>query len=85
MCIRDRLLISALIPINIVIESDNLTDVNVFKVARLGKISSKSLTLKPGKYVITGARNGYRDVREEIIVSAADDGKRIRIVCTQTI
>lgn len=81
----EQLLISALIPINIVIESDNLTDVNVFKVARLGKISSKSLTLKPGKYVITGARNGYRDVREEIIVSAADDGKRIRIVCTQTI
>lgn len=81
----DQLLISALIPISVVIESDNLTDVNVFKVARLGKISSKSLTLKPGKYVITGARNGYRDIREEIIISAADEGKRIRIACTQAI
>lgn len=80
-----QLLSSALIPINIVIESDNLTDVNVFKVARLGKISSKSLTLKPGKYVITGARNGFRDVREEIIIKASDEGKRIRIACTQAI
>lgn len=81
----DQLLISALIPISVVIESDNLTEVNVFKVARLGKIASKSLTLKPGKYVITGTRNGYRDVREEIIISAADEGKRIRIACTQAI
>jgi len=81
----DQLLISALIPIKVVIESDNQTDVNVFRVARLGKISSKSLTLKPGKYVITGARNGYRDVREEIIITAADEGKRIRIACTQAI
>jgi len=81
----EQLLRSALIPLQITIESDNLTDVNVFKVARLGKISSKGLTLKPGKYVITGARNGYRDVREEVILTAADSGKTIRIICTQPI
>jgi len=44
-----------------------------------------SVSLKPGKYVITGARNGYRDVREEVILTAADNGKTIRIICTQPI
>ena len=81
----ENLLRTALIPLEITIESDNLTDINVYKVARLGKISREALTLKPGKYVITGARNGYRDVRQEIILTASDNGKSFRVVCTQPI
>lgn len=50
--------------------SDNLTQVRLqkvgFKVKDLGLFQNKNLSLKPGRYIATGVRLGFQDVRQEI-------------------
>ncbi|MFK8041592.1 hypothetical protein [Congregibacter sp.] len=50
-------------PLPVDISSDGLTEVTVYKVARLGLFESQQLNLRPGKYTAVGSRRGYRDVR----------------------
>jgi tetratricopeptide (TPR) repeat protein len=57
-------------PVTVAFESDNLTRVTIFKVAELGTFASRTVTLKPGAYVVVGRRDGYRDVRRQIRVGA---------------
>lgn len=52
----------ASIPVELLIISDNLTQVTIYKVGRLGSFTQKQLSLRPGKYTVTGSRQGYRDV-----------------------
>ena len=47
---------------DLLILSDNLTQVTIYKFGRLGSFEQKQLSLRPGKYTITGTRQGYRDV-----------------------
>jgi phosphate uptake regulator len=56
----------AAIPVDLVIVSDNLTQVTIYKVGRLGVFEQKQLSLRPGKYTVTGSRKGYRDVHKVI-------------------
>lgn len=55
-------------PVAVQFRSDNLTLVTLYKVGELGYFTSKSLSLRPGHYVATGQREGYRDVRVEFFV-----------------
>lgn len=64
-----RLLEAAATPLQVQLRSDNLTRVTLYKVGELGHFTSKSLALRPGRYVAVGRRNGYRDVRVEFLVS----------------
>jgi len=73
-----RLLAIAATPVPVVLESDNLTEVTLFKVGRLGAFSSRTLELRPGLYTVVGARPGYRDVRRSFRVAA--DGGRVPVV-----
>jgi tetratricopeptide (TPR) repeat protein len=59
----DRLLQRALVPVTVQLESDNLTDVVIYKIGRLGTFVSRSIELRPGAYTAVGVRNGYHDVR----------------------
>ena len=68
----DRLLAVARTPVQVMLESDNLTDVTVFKVGRLGAFGNRKLELRPGTYTVVGSRPGYRDVRRTFRV--APDG-----------
>jgi hypothetical protein len=52
----------AVIPVDLLILSDNLTQVSIYKVGRFGSFEQKQFSLLPGKYTITGSRQGYRDV-----------------------
>ena len=58
----------AQIPLPVRFESDNLTEVVVYKVGKLGTFVSRTLDLKPGAYVAVGTRAGYRDVRRNFRV-----------------
>jgi len=69
----DQLLGVAVTPVRVMLESDNLTDVTVFKVGRLGVFSSRTLELRPGAYTAVGSRPGYRDVRRNFRVSPGND------------
>jgi hypothetical protein len=50
--------------------SNSFTDVSLQKIGskpiRFGSFTKKNIALKPGRYVATGVRLGYRDVRTEI-------------------
>lgn len=56
--------------------SDGATDVSLIKEGarriKLGTFAQKKMALKPGRYVLTGSRLGYNDVRKEIQILAGD-------------
>ncbi len=81
----DGLLKSAVEPVMVTLTSDEATDVNVYKVARLGKFRSKQVALKPGRYIAVGTRDGYRDVRREFQVSAGKPPPDIVVACTEKV
>ncbi|MEH6606612.1 MAG: hypothetical protein V7711_13565 [Pseudomonadales bacterium] len=64
-------------PVNLV--SDNSTNVEVYRVASLGPVSSTTLNLRPGRYVAVGYRRGYQDVRVEFVV----DGRQTQTISVQ--
>ncbi len=64
----NRILALADTPVTVELRSDNFTLVTIYKVAELGYFTSRVLSLRPGKYVAVGRRDGYRDVRVEFFV-----------------
>ena len=66
----DALLSRAGVPVELVLLSDNATEVTVYKVGRLGSFDQRALRLRPGRYTIVGSRAGCRDVRKEIVLDA---------------
>ena len=76
--------------VKIVFSSDAQTQVTLVKAGskkiELGKFTSKNLALKPGRYVVTGIRLGFRDVRTEIeVLPGTREVKSISIRCTEPI
>ena len=59
---------AATTPVPMVITSDGMTSVDVYRVGRFGTFESKDLSLLPGTYTVVGHRKGYKDVRLEIKV-----------------
>ena len=59
----EELLRVAATPVRAVLESDDLTEVIVYRVGELGKFRRQVLELRPGIYTVVGHRRGYRDVR----------------------
>ena len=79
------LLDAARTPVKVMIESDNLTDVDVYKVGRFGRFTTRELSLRPGTYIVVGSRDGYKDVRQKIIVKAGNNTLRINVICTDKV
>jgi hypothetical protein len=65
--------------------SDNLTDVMVYRVGRLGRFTQHVLDLRPGSYTVVGSRAGYRDVRQSLTVSPNRDSKPLMVRCEEKI
>ena len=80
-----RLLKRAATPLTVQLVSDNLTDVSVFKVGKLGAFGTRELELRPGKYVAVGYRPGYRDVRIEFRVAPEINMQPIAVRCEEPI
>jgi len=66
-------------------ESDNETQVILAKVGPLGVFTQRDLDLRPGTYVATGSRNGYRDVRKTFVVSPGSETVLVQVRCEETI
>ena len=77
----DQLLKDALLDVQVELQSDNLTQVTLYKVGKLGQFTTKQLALKPGRYTVVGTRDGYRDVRREFTVKAREAVPAIVIQC----
>ena len=80
-----RLLKRAATPLTVQIVSDNLTDVSIYKVGKLGSFDTHELSLRPGTYVAVGVRPGYRDVRLEFRVAPEIDMQPIVVRCEEQI
>jgi hypothetical protein len=68
-------------PVKVMIESDDLTEVVVYKVGKLGRFPFRELSLRPGTYTVVGSRNGYKDVRQKIIVKPGQKTLRVTVIC----
>jgi hypothetical protein len=77
----DRLVSIAKTPVKITIESDNLTQVAVYRVGKLGRFEVRELELRPGTYTVVGARDGYQDIRKKIVVKPDRQPIRITVKC----
>jgi tetratricopeptide (TPR) repeat protein len=75
----------AVTPIPVLLQSDEKTDVTVYRVAHLGTFSRQQLELKPGTYTAVGVRSGYRDVRQKFTLSHDQTSPIIEIRCTDPI
>lgn len=72
-------------PVSITLQSDNLTDIVIFKVGKFGKFNQHKLDLKIGKYTIVGSRPGFRDIRKTFTVSTDMTEKTILVSCDEPI
>ena len=72
-------------PIRVELVSDNLTEVTVYRVGRLGRFSEQVLDLRPGTYTVVGSRAGYRDVRRRLTVNPNQDPKPLDVRCEEKI
>jgi len=78
-------LTQSLIPITVRLQSDATTHVTIYHVGQLGNFSEREIALKPGRYTVVGTRQGYRDVRREIVVDPASSTPVVTIQCAEKI
>jgi len=79
----EKILEAAATPIQVVVVSDNLTEVVIYRVDRLGVFSRRELELRPGTYTAVGSREGFRDVRVRFDVSPGGPSQPVTVVCTE--
>lgn len=80
-----RLVELASTPITIRLESDQKTEVTVYRVGSLGTFAQTTLELRPGTYTAVGSRDGYRDVRETFTVLPGRALEPVRVACIEPI
>lgn len=73
------------IPVVVTIESDNETNVSLYRNGTLGRFLAKQVSLMPGEYTLVGTRDGFRDVRQKIILSPNNSASRIVIQCKEKV
>lgn len=81
----DRLVIQTSIPVPVILESDGLTDVVVFRVGEFGTFDRQTIELRPGTYTVVGRREGFRDVRLVIKVGPGQSPPIVKVLCTEAI
>lgn len=72
-------------PLRVILLSDNLTEVTVYRVGRLGRFERRELDLRPGSYIIVGTRAGFRDVRERLDVEPGGSPHSLTVRCEEVI
>jgi tetratricopeptide (TPR) repeat protein len=72
-------------PVSIALQSDNQTQVTIYRVGELGNFEHRSVDLAPGSYTVVGTRPGYRDVRRELKVQPGQSASEIDIRCEEKI
>jgi len=79
----ETLLELATTPVEVVLESDEMTAVSVYRVGRLGTFARRELRLAPGTYTVVGTRDGFRDVRLQLVVDPATPPSPLLVRCTE--
>ena len=77
----EALLRLATTPLPVQLQSDEQTEVTLYRVGRLGQFLVKDVELRPGAYTAVGSRPGYRDVRRTFTVLPGQRLDPIRVEC----
>jgi tetratricopeptide (TPR) repeat protein len=72
-------------PVPVELISDDLTEVVVYRVGRLGTFSRHLLDLRPGTYTVVGTRRGFRDVRLKLVIVAGKVPEPLVVRCEEKI
>jgi tetratricopeptide (TPR) repeat protein len=72
-------------PVPVSLLSDSLTEVAIPSVGNFGAFARRDIELKPGHYTVIGTRNGYRDVRRDLIVSPGQPTPTVTVRCSEPI
>ncbi len=75
----------ARLPVTVRLESDNKTDVTLFRVGQLGSFATREIELRPGTYTVVGTRSGYRDVRHQFTIVAGRPADPVVVRCEEKI
>jgi tetratricopeptide (TPR) repeat protein len=81
----ETLVAEAIRPVRVTLQSDNLTDVMLYQVGRLGTFDRFQLELRPGTYTAVGTRKGFRDVRQQFTVRPGEPAGPYTIRCEEPI
>ncbi len=76
---------AATTPVSVTFESDGVTEVRIQRVGALGAFARREIPLKPGTYVITGIRRGFRDVRQTVTVIPGRTPPTVDVRCLEKI
>jgi hypothetical protein len=72
-------------PIRVALASDNLTEVQIYRIGKLGPFEQKDLELMPGRYTVVGTRAGFRDVRKELNLTPGSAPPTLVVRCEERI
>ena len=80
-----QILSIAATPVPVTILSDEMTEVVIYKIGNLGVFKQSIVPLRPGVYIATGSRTGYRDFQIRFKVSGNMTNQTIRVECKEPI
>ena len=81
----ERLAAAAQSPVRLRLESDGVTQVTIYRVGQYGSFSTRDVELLPGRYTVVGKRNGYRDVRHEVVLPPGAAATAVAVRCEEPI
>lgn len=70
-------------PVPVRLVSDGLTQVTILRVGPLGAFKERAIELRPGSYVVVGARTGYRDTRRTLVVPIGRSPAALDVRCDE--
>jgi len=71
--------------ISVMVTSDNVTDIQVRGIGKLGSIYNKIIKLKPGYYTFEGTRNGFKSKLLQVLIPYNKNNYSVRIICDEPI
>ena len=81
----ERLVAGAQSPVRLRLQSDGVTQVTIYRVGQYGSFSERDVELLPGRYTVVGTRNGYRDVRREVVLPPGVTATAVVVRCEEPI
>ena len=72
-----------LIPVKVM--SDNMTDVRIRGIGKLGVILHKTIQLKPGNYTFEGTRKGFKSKLLQVLIPYDQNNYSVSIICDESI
>lgn len=81
----DRMVQNARQMVTVNLNSDEQTEVTIYRIGRLGRFLTETVELRPGTYTVTGSRDGYKDVRQTIRIRPGQGPVQVVIQCTEKI